>query len=699
MEKQILTIAEAFEHAEAHIGAGDLDPAESIYRNILAKAPQNLDAELGLAHVLKLRSRSLDGGDLSVPDILPPLNARDRQQLDSLFREEKFEELERLTRDMLTQRPQDLSLHVFLGAALLQQNKLEGAVISYLKAIEIRPPTAPAHFGAGIALSKMEKFGDAITGFRNVIALEPDNTAAWSHLADAQKKMGDLKSAGASYWECLTRAPDHMSFHSELLKILTKTGDVETGNRWATEHGLPFMQRLASQGIVNAMASLVTHYFLFLKIQDTEEQYAQFCVPPITLFYKTVRDDLSLRPAEPRTPQPPSGKKRRVAFFAETVTQLAHTRNLFNYTRAIAQRPDLDIEPILYYGTAGNERDISQYHDIGISTHHVPNIHNVKKAGFWLRDHLKDNNIDTLVVLGTISGIMAFLFGIRAAPVQIWWSQKYHGLDFDNIDGYLTLGGFEPTREIQGRTWRCVPGLFGPEITAPLKDPAMAEVRRLRQDLLGARFTRIAGVIGREEKLDNDEYWDCVAEVLSKHPEFLFIWSGRAQRDTIQRRIEVRGLADRCRFLGWVDTGIYANVVDLYLDSFPFPGGHTLIQAMMAGKPAVSLVTKEALRIGIPIFAGPWLKKDGGDTLRRYGFEPIFTGPDGEDLLPFVADTQTYVARALALIENPAFQARWTAASRQFVEQYLTDMKRPADMLNMHILDVIRDRERLLKDS
>ena len=699
MAKIVLTLEDGLKQAAEYLAAGNWDLAETFYRTILAKIPGNWEAEHGLNKALELKGLDSPSASPTFTLMRPATepSTGELQALNALFELGRFSEVEAGARRLADAHPKSHAVHAILGVALWRQNKFDDAIASYKRSLEIQPNNSETRKNLGTALFGQRKFAEAAENFERALAIKPDDPAVYYNLGMALENAGEAVAAAAAYTACITRAPDNTAVHMGLMRTLTVLGDVAVADEWALNRGLPLMQRLSEQGLFNKMAELVSVFFQFQRIQDTEEQYARFCVPAMEVFYRTVRNAESLQPALPLTLHPRGQKKRKIAFFAEAISELAHTRNLFNYVRSIATRPDLDLEPVIYYAAAGPEKVITQYHDIGVRTFQIPPGLGTEKSGLWLREHLRETETDVCVILGTLSGIFVFLLGLRVAPIQIWWSQKYHGLKFDHIDGYLTLGGFEPHREIQGRSWRCVPGLFGPEITLPADSSAMAEAGRVRASLLDGRFSKIAGVVGREEKLDNDDYWDCIAKILKQHPEMLFIWSGRSERRTIKQRIEARGLADRCRFVGWVNTKVYVNVVDIYLDSFPFPGGHTLIEAIMANKPVVSLVTKEARRIGIPIFAEPWLKNDGGATLRQYNFDPIFTGPGGEDLLPLVPDTRTYVARALALVDDEGFRARWIAASRQFVERYLTDMKRPADMLNMHILEVIRDREQVLK--
>ena len=693
MVKKVFTLEEALKHAADYAGAANYNAAEIFYRSVLDIVPEHAEALAGLARTL-----AATGRQEPVPRPASPAD-ESLGAVNALIKARRYADAEEMTQRLLAVQPESFGLYEALGKIFRSQKKYQDALAAYEKCLSLDPRSVDAADRVGFVLAKLGRDAEARPHFEAAIAANPDHPAAHYNLANVLRRLGLSQQAVAHALKAVGLQPGIPAYHVALTEILSDVGDIDTANDWAVNLALPTMKKFAEKSLLSQLAEMVSAYYSFQKVRDTEEQYARFCVPAAELFYNAVKNTPELQDSTPLTLAPPQAGKRKVAFFAETISELAHTRNLFNYTRALANHADLAIQPVLYYAECSSEKVITQYHDEGIATVKVPLSSTIEAPGLWLRQHLHENDIDTCVILGTLSALFILVMGLRVAPVQIWWSQKYHGLKLDNIDGYLTLGGFEPQRELQGRMWRCIPGLFGPEITAPVTDAEAALVDQIRATHLNDRFTMIAGVIGREEKIDNDEYWDCVAAILTKHPEIIFIWSGQSERPSITNRIAARGLTDRCRYIGWVQTKPYSNALDLYLDSFPFPGGHTLIEAIMAGKPAVSLVTKEGRRIGIPIFAEPWLKNDGGETLRRYNFEPIFAGPTGEDLLPFVPDTATYIARALALIENPGFRARWVAASRRFVLEYLTDMNRAAEMLNMHILEVIRDRERVIKAS
>ncbi len=673
MAKQTFTLEQALEEAGRHADVGQLDLAERFYRAIIAQAPDAFEAAERLKHVLL-------------------------RKLPELARAGKYAEAETCAVEILKSDSAHLLTHKIYALALLQQHKSAAAADAYRTYLALAPGDLDARGNLGSALFQQDLFTEALPHFEAVVAQAPHNTLALYNIGKTLLRLGDPAKAVDFLWRTVALAPENYSFNHALIQTAVETGDVQTADRWADEIALPMLRTFGEQERFSELKDLLMLYIPFQKVRDTEERYERYCVPAMETAYKAISASAALRSPMPWNVRPSVGK-RKVAFFAEMVSDLAHTRNLFNYTRALAARADLAVQPVLYYSETTSDALVEQYVRAGIPAYKLPKSKVIEEIGFWLRRHLAENGIDVWVSLGTISGLFPFFIAMRVAPVQIWWSQKYHALHLPHIDGYLTLGGFEPTRELKGRSWRCIPGLFGPEITEPATADEMLRIEDIRRELLTAPFTLLAGVIGREEKIDNDAYWDCIAEIMGKHPEILFIWSGQNERKTIKGRIAARGLAARCRFVGWVDTKLYANAIDLYLDSFPFPGGHTLIQAMMAGKPAVSLLTDDARRIGIPIFAEPWLKADGGETLRRHNLDPIFTGPNGENLLPFVPEVRDYIDKALALIENRDFQALWCQAARTFVIRYLTGMKRPADMLNRHILEVIHERARDLDAS
>lgn len=46
-------------------------------------------------------------------------------------------------------------------------------------------------------------------------------------------------------------------------------------------------------------------------------------------------------------------------------------------------------------------------------------------------------------------------------------------------------------------------------------------------------------------------------------------------------------------YIGWIDIAMYSQVLDIFLDSFPFVCGFTALESMGAGVPVVLMATSE----------------------------------------------------------------------------------------------------------
>jgi predicted O-linked N-acetylglucosamine transferase (SPINDLY family) len=194
---------------------------------------------------------------------------------------------------------------------------------------------------------------------------------------------------------------------------------------------------------------------------------------------------------------------------------------------------------------------------------------------------------------------MSFAFAMRIAPVQIWWAMKYHSLEFEEIDGYLTSGSVSGgTRRIGAREWRIGPIAAEDWLAPELSAQAARERARFAEHRI------LYACLGREEKLNSAPFLRSVAAILKAVPEAGFLWTGRQQHAVIQATLEAQGVAQRCHFIGWVNTRLYAQVIDVFLDSFPFPCAYTLYEVMAAGKPAVLYASEESAETAIARYRG-----------------------------------------------------------------------------------------------
>lgn len=386
----------------------------------------------------------------------------------------------------------------------------------------------------------------------------------------------------------------------------------------------------------------------------------------------------------PRLPRAAPGALMRVAFFVHSVTHLAHVQMVLNLVEGNAELATPRFQPFVFC-LVGEPPALERFRRAGAKVEVLSetgaNVTDLAALAA-LRQRIAQSGIDVLVWVSVVA-LMPFAFAMRLAPAQVWWAMKYHGLDLPEIDGYLTGGGLEGgTKSIGGREWLAGP-VASNEWTAPEKAAQAAQVRAS----IGS-YRVVYGCFGREEKLKDAQFLDAVCRVLKAVPDAAFLWTGRVRDPDIQGALEAGGVADRCRYIGWVDTKLYAQVIDVFLDSFPFPCGFTLYEAMAAGKPAVLLANAASADTGANALIGPLL--DAGDPGRDAArlARSIFA-PQGESLSLRARDADEYVRLAVVAGTDEGLRMRSGRAHREFVERFLADRARAAVIYAGHFESVL----------
>jgi glycosyltransferase involved in cell wall biosynthesis len=78
--------------------------------------------------------------------------------------------------------------------------------------------------------------------------------------------------------------------------------------------------------------------------------------------------------------------------------------------------------------------------------------------------------------------------------------------------------------------------------------------------------------------VNNWEYLSAVAEIMKNNPETVYLACGTGSEEEIKEKVEKLGIADRFYFEGFVDPHVYGYVIDIYLNTFPEPGGLSVLE-------------------------------------------------------------------------------------------------------------------------
>ncbi|MCP2732259.1 tetratricopeptide repeat protein, partial [Limnofasciculus baicalensis] len=94
------------------------------------------------------------------------------------------------------------------GNALGELGRLEEALASYDRAIQIKPDSHEAWCNRGNALGKLGRLEEALASFDSAIQIKPDSHEAWGNRGFTLDKLGRLEEALASYDRAIQIKPD-----------------------------------------------------------------------------------------------------------------------------------------------------------------------------------------------------------------------------------------------------------------------------------------------------------------------------------------------------------------------------------------------------------------------------------------------------------------------------------------------------------
>ncbi len=130
-------------------------------------------------------------------------------------------------RRAISLKPDYFEAHYNLGNALKSLGQQENAAQSYRRAVQLRPDHAEAHYSLGIVLQNLDQLDGAVASYRRALQLKPDNAEACYNLGSILQEQGKLVEAEASYRRVLELEPDHAEAHHNLGIILQHFGRID----------------------------------------------------------------------------------------------------------------------------------------------------------------------------------------------------------------------------------------------------------------------------------------------------------------------------------------------------------------------------------------------------------------------------------------------------------------------------------------
>ncbi|WP_372618932.1 tetratricopeptide repeat protein [Falsiroseomonas sp.] len=462
--------------------------------------------------------------------------------------------------------------------------------------------------------------------FRAALARDPGRFEAWAGLGQAAAALFDYGEAIAAVRHALSLAPEHAWLRVNLARALFALGEVSEAMR---EN-----DRAIREGDAEVRTAALRNHAIMAP-GDPELDNASI----LAIRRRWAEAEAAAIPARPPAPPPRQGKVR-LAYYGAFFGQ----RNWMKMYMGVLNAHDRDrfelnliVDGALPSGEAGY-RDHAEDR-----IWEVTGVSNAALAG-----HIREAGIDILVDLNGYSHPSRLpLLLHRAAPVQIAWNGMYGTTGFPHLDALI------------GDRWAIPPGeerfctepvrrvshsylafdMFYP--TPPVAPPPCLRNRHVTFGSLNSPYKLTPGTLAT---------WSAV---LRACPGSRLLLRNRAldhasNRDALRARFAPLGIgADRLTLLGSAAHDEFLRTydeIDIALDTFPYNGGTTTVEALWQGVPVLTTIGDR------------WAGRTSRSILMAAGF--------GE----FVAsDEAALVALAVRLAAAPEALAERRARQRQLL--------------------------------
>jgi len=225
----MMTVGQAFLMANGYYSAGQLAPAEHMFRCVLELEPNHAAALHALGQIGYLT------GDpkqaivfLQRATECEPDNADFWNDLGVVYcKAEAFPEAAAACEEALRLRPDFAEALSNLGFALLNQGKHDLAVAVLEEAVRLRPDLADAYGNLGTALKCLDRPEEAVAALDQAIRLNPNNVHAANIAGMIVQREGNLLRAMEYYRYTLRVQPDYADALNNLASVYKEQGALD----------------------------------------------------------------------------------------------------------------------------------------------------------------------------------------------------------------------------------------------------------------------------------------------------------------------------------------------------------------------------------------------------------------------------------------------------------------------------------------
>ncbi|CCQ74171.1 putative GT41 : related to UDP-GlcNAc : protein O-b-N-acetylglucosaminyltransferase [Magnetospira sp. QH-2] len=546
------------EAAESLMRAIDLDPRNPAIRTNLSR----IFGEMG--HWDDAAAAAMDALNMSPGDGQALINLADMLEGGG-----KTEDARKVLDQGTAQRPDDADLQAAMGNFLLRRGEAPGAIKHLTAAVRSDPENALHHNALGLALNSLTLSDQALHCFETAARLNPNAAEAWVNLANAHRAGGALGQAEIAYREALRAHPNLVAASGQLGTMLL----LSFAN---AEAALPYLKSAAE-----ASAPDSPHHSAYLMALHYADAVSAGDIA-------TAHKDYGMAFPDPPRPSPISrapGSPMRVGLVSGDYRR--HATGFF-LPPLLRERDPSVWSALLYSNTQTPDSQTGIFRQLADDFIDISSLDDDDAAA-----RIRADNLDILIDLnGHTWGNRLPVLARRPAPIQAAWLDYVGSTGLAQVDAVLVDGHHvPPSQEDQYRetVLRFKENLFcyDPPMDAPAPTPPPC----LKQGTITfGCFNAAFKITPRTIAL-----WSQILRALPdsrmvlRSPPFQY-------EETIERfralfrsheidpaRIEFHGPATNAEVLAAY------GALDLVLDSHPYSGGLTTLEALWMGVPVVTM--------------------------------------------------------------------------------------------------------------
>jgi predicted O-linked N-acetylglucosamine transferase (SPINDLY family) len=435
--------------------------------------------------------------------------------------------------------PGSAALRGRLADAHHVQGDLPAAIEAYRQAVALDPTLAGAWWGLGCALARLDDHAAAAESLRRLVALKPDHGMALHNLGKSLFELGQVDPA----LEAFRRSLDHLPEEMRCLAL----GNIAVA--------IPGASSARNRDILEARRA-----------------WATYCLPP------------AAPPRRIGDRGPVASRPIRQGY----VSAFFSRRNWMKPVWGLINHHDRDRFEVHLFSDGPASAIGGEYRrDPRDRFHEVKALSNPDLARL-----IEEHEIDLLIDLNGYSRPSRLpLFALRPAPVQVSWFNMFATSGLDSFDYLIGDEHVIPREEEPFYTERVVrvPGSYLTfEVTYPVPDvgpPPCLKTGTLTFGSLAPQYKITTEVV---------EAWSAILRGASRSRLILksvllgqpsarnFVLDLFARSGIAPERVELDGPAEHFTFLKRYDD------IDIALDTFPYNGGTTTMEALWQGVPVLT---------------------------------------------------------------------------------------------------------------